>query len=99
MKVRLKNQNTGIVKEAKAGFSWTTLFFGFFVALIRGDLKWAAIMFIINAVTIAILGPIGPILWIIWGIAYNKIYIKDLYEKGYRGLTQEDESIAMSYIG
>ena len=98
MKVRLKNQN-GLVKETKAGFSWTTLFFGFFVPLLRGDLKWAVIMLIVNLVVVAVLGPVAPILWIIWAFAYNKIYIKDLYEKGYKGLTPEDEAIVGSYMG
>lgn len=98
MKVRLKNQN-GLVKETKAGFSWTTLIFGFFVPLLRGDLKWAIIMLIVNLVVVAVLGPVAPILWIIWAFTYNKIYIKDLYEKGYKGLTPEDEAIVVSYMG
>ena len=38
MKVRLRNQYQNF-KEAKAGFSWTVLFFGFFVPLLRGDVK------------------------------------------------------------
>ena len=45
MDILLKNENFGITKVGKVGFSWTTFFFGFFVPLTRGDMKWAAIMF------------------------------------------------------
>ena len=41
--IRLKNPQTNVVKECATGYSWTTFFFGMFVPLIRGDLKWAAI--------------------------------------------------------
>lgn len=40
MKVMLKNENTGQIKQAKIGFSWTVFFFGFFPAIFRGDWKW-----------------------------------------------------------
>ncbi|WP_163499487.1 hypothetical protein [Helicobacter suis] len=33
----------GLVKKCKIGFSWTTLFFGPFVPLIRKDWKWSCI--------------------------------------------------------
>ena len=38
-------EKNGLRKEVKVGFSWTVFFFGLFVPLFRGDLKWAAIMF------------------------------------------------------
>ncbi|MGM0842241.1 MAG: DUF2628 domain-containing protein [Bacillota bacterium] len=84
MKARLQNQ-ADVTKEVKVGFSWTTFFFGFFPALFRGDLKWAAIMFIMAAVVgVFTLGFGAWIPGIIFSFVYNKIYIKDLLEKGYR---------------
>ena len=66
----------GVIKEAPTGFSWTTLFFGFFPALIRGDLKWGLIILIAAAVT--------GISWLIFPFFYNKLYIKELLKKGYK---------------
>ncbi len=83
MRVRLRNQ-AGVVKEVKEGFSWTTFFFGFFPALFRGDLKWAAIMFITALAVGVFTSGLGA--WvpgIIFSFMYNGIYIKDLLEKGY----------------
>lgn len=92
MHVRLKN-DAGVVKEVKLGFSWTTFFFGFFPALFRGDLKWAAIMFI-TAVTVGFftLGFGAWIPGIIFSFIYNKINIKELLEKGYRPADEITES-------
>ncbi|WP_337100538.1 DUF2628 domain-containing protein [Paenibacillus sp. YIM B09110] len=87
MRVKLVNANGG-VKEVKVGFSWTTLFFGFFPALFRGDLKWAVIMFIVASVTgtltFFVLGLGAWIPGIVFAFIYNKMYIKELLEKGYR---------------
>jgi len=84
MHVSLINAAGGL-KEVKIGFSWTTFFFGFFPALFRGDLKWAAIMFIAAvAVGIFTLGLGAWIPGIIFSFIYNKMYIKELLEKGYR---------------
>jgi hypothetical protein len=74
----LKNPQTGEIKKAPVGFSWTTWFWGCIPAFIRTDWKWGAIMFVAQLFT--------------WGLAnlvfafiYNKIYIKDLvYDKGFK---------------
>ncbi|WP_053217853.1 hypothetical protein [Virgibacillus senegalensis] len=84
MKVTLRNE-AGLTKEVKLGFSWTTFFFGFFPALFRGDLKWAAIMFIIEAILGSFTLGIGAwISGVVFSFVYNKIYIKELIEKGYK---------------
>ena len=75
-KVILKQGNSGLVKEAPLGFSWTTLFFGFIVAIVRGDIKWAAIQFILSLVTLGFANLVMPFI-------YNKTYVKELLEKGY----------------
>lgn len=76
MRVRLRHETSGMVKECKVGFSWTTLFFGVFVPLIRGDIKWALIMFVLAIITFSIS-------WLVFPFVYNKIYIQSLLERGY----------------
>lgn len=76
MKINLKTP-TGILKQVKLGFSWTMLFFGIFVPLVRGDIKWFLITLIIAIITA------GTVVWLIFPFFYNKIYIKGLLEKGW----------------
>ena len=83
MMINLKT-DAGLTKTVKLGFSWTTFFFGFFPALFRGDLKWAAIMFVMSLVVgVVTLGFGAWVPGIIFSFVYNKIYIKELIEKGY----------------
>ena len=84
-------EKKGLRKEVKVGFSWTVFFFGFFVPLFRGDLKWAAIMFFGTILLgFATLGIGGGVLGIVMSFVYNKIYIKDLIEKGWKPVGEEN---------
>ena len=76
----------GGIKEIPTGFSWTTFFFGFFPALIRGDIKWGVIMLGLALTT-------GGLSWLIFPFIYNKIYIKSLIEMGYKPKGSNDEKI------
>ena len=40
MTLNMKNPQTGQVKQAPVGFSWTVFFFGMFPAFFRGDIKY-----------------------------------------------------------
>lgn len=82
--IMLKDSN-GVIKKAPVGFSWTTLFFGFLVPLLRGDLKWAVIMGLVSLAIGAITFGIGVFfVWVFFAVKYNELYIEDLKEKGYR---------------
>lgn len=85
MKVILRN-DVGMVKECKVGFSWTTMFFGLFVPLIRGDIKNALIMGVLSLLTFGLSGLIFP-------FTYNKMYIKGLLMQGFKGSTEQDNNI------
>ena len=96
MKIKLQNHN-GVEKEVKVGFSWTTLFFGFFPALFRGDLKWAIIILLIEVLVGSITYIVGAwVVMIVFAFIYNKIYIRELLKKGFRPLTEEDQRILAS---
>ena len=75
MKINMKS-TIGVIKQVKLGFSWTMLFFGVFVPLIRGDFKWAIISLLAALLTCGFA-------WFVFPFIYNKIYIKELIEKGW----------------
>jgi len=75
-KVALIHPQTGLMKSGFYGFSWTFLFFGWFVPLFRGELLIALMHFVITILT--------AFLWqIIFAFLYNKQYTTRLLEKGY----------------
>ncbi len=79
----LRNPLTGEKKKARVGFSWTTFFFGFWVPLIRGDWKWAVILFLLGLLGFVTFGISSLILAIVFGIKYNELHLSGLREKGY----------------
>ncbi|MEC0276864.1 hypothetical protein [Peribacillus frigoritolerans] len=82
-KVRLKNK-VGVIKEVQAGFSWTTFFFGGWVAMFRGQWSEVAKWFFLNPITLGI-----------WGLVQcwtaNKKTIIALIEKGYEPASEADK--------
>lgn len=96
MKVNLKHES-GVSKTVKVGFSWTFFFFGLFVPLIRGDLKWFLIMLALQSLAGFFTFGVGAfVVSLIFAFKYNELYIKELLEKGYRPVTSEDEQILSS---
>lgn len=82
--ITLRQKESNIVKECSTGYSWTTFFFGMFVPLFRGDLKWAAIFFCICFLVGLFTAGIGSVICgPVFAYFYNKIYITGLVEKGY----------------
>lgn len=74
--VMLRHPQTGVIRKGFYGFSWTTLFFGGFPALFRGDILVGVLVFVLSFCT----GWIGCI---IWAFFYNKKYTLSLIEQGY----------------
>jgi hypothetical protein len=81
MQVNMVNETTRQVKQRKIGFSWTTLFFGWFVPLFRGDWKWCIIMFLLGFVSFGVSS-------IVFAFLYNKIHMNDLIEQGYKPMDE-----------
>jgi hypothetical protein len=75
--IRMMNPQTRIVKDGYVGFSWTYLFFGWWVPLFRGELSVAALHFLFSLITLG--------LWqIVAAFLYNKQYMLRLIEnRGY----------------
>ncbi len=92
-KIMLQHPVTGITKSGFYGFSWTTLFFGGFPALFRGDIVIGLVIIVIGILTWWIAG-------VIWAFFYNKYYTLKLVEQGYVLVCSESEvSAAKAALG
>ena len=87
----------GMQKVSFLGFSWTTLFFGQWVALFRGDWKGFFILFIVLSLVVAlgsfmfIFNIVAIILQIVAAIYYNKYYTSQLIARGFRPSNETTE--------
>lgn len=81
----LENPRTGQVRSAPLGFSWTMFFFGPFAPMVRGDWKWAAIIFVM-AVFAAIIsmGVLGWAPALVGSFIWNKSYLSRLAQDGFQ---------------
>jgi len=89
-KVIIQHPVNGLTKNGYYGYSWTYLFFGWFVPLIRGELGVAALHLLFSLFTFGI--------WqIIVSFLYNKQYMTRMLEKGYV-LKDTEENMAKARI-
>lgn len=75
--VMIRHPQSGMVKKGYFGFSWTYLFFGWWVPLFRGEVGIAAIHFFFTIFTFLI--------WqVVMAFLYNKQYMtRMLVDKGF----------------
>lgn len=85
------------IKQAPIGFSWTTFFFGGWPAIFRQDWLMGAVILLLSIFTWGIAG-------IVFAFIYNKIYLKSLFNKGYKvhaipaNITDEQVKNYVGYI-
>lgn len=78
------HKETGQSKYGYVGYSWTTLFWGPFPALFRGDfLTFVAFIGIGILVSVPTAGIGGFVGMILWSFVYNDYYTKKLIREGY----------------
>jgi hypothetical protein len=76
MRINLRNEHTGATRQRKLGFSWTTMFFGFWPAIFRADWKWGLIQLGIGILTLGLSS-------LVFMFIYNRLHIKDLLTNGF----------------
>jgi hypothetical protein len=78
--IALRNPETYLTATAYRGYSWTTLFFGPFPALFRGDFVTFALALVISICT----GGFGwLVVMFVWSFIYNGYHARSLIAKGY----------------
>ena len=75
-KINIKHTESGMVKVGFYGYSWTYLFFGWFVPLFRGELGVGALHLLFTLLT-------GGIWQLIVSFLYNKQYMTRMLTNGW----------------
>lgn len=91
-KVVMVNNKKGKIKDSPIGFSWTTLIFGIWPALLRGDFLGALVILIISAMT-----GFNPMLYVLTSVLisifYNYTYINRKINSGYELPTDNSKEL------
>ena len=74
--VVIKHTPSGLTKTGYVGFSWTYLFFGWFVPLFRGELGVAALHLLFTLVT-------GGLWQLVFCFLYNRQYMTRMLTNGW----------------
>ena len=92
-KIKVKHNESGIIKHCFVGYSWTYFCFGFFVPIFRGEISIGVFHFILSLVTLGIFQLIMPFL-------YNKQYSTRLLNNSWSlNDTEVNNEIARGKIG
>jgi hypothetical protein len=84
--ISIKHTQSGMIKNGLYGFSWTYLFFGWFVPLFRGELGVAVFHIIFTVITFG--------LWqFIVCFLYNKQYMTRMITNGWELAGNNDENM------
>lgn len=74
--IPIKSEATGMIKTGYYGYSWTYLFFGWFVPVFRGELGVAALHLLFTILT-------GGLWQIIFSFLYNRQYMTRMLTYGW----------------
>ena len=85
--IAIVHKESGMMKNGLYGFSWTYLFFGWFVPLFRGELGVAALHLLFSLVTLGIWQLIACFL-------YNKQYMTRMLTNGWELAGTETDNLA-----
>ena len=84
--IPIKHNESGMMKTGYFGFSWTYLFFGWFVPLFRGELGVGALHLLFTIITFG--------LWqLILCFLYNKQYMTRMLTNGWELAGNENENL------
>jgi hypothetical protein len=80
---------TGRFRQGRIGFSWTVLFFGFFVPLFRKDWKGAFHLFLASSLTLGLSN-------LIFAFYYNKKHLRSLLKSGYMPADEHSKMLLLT---
>lgn len=72
-----ENPRTALQRKAPVGYSWTTLFFGPFPLLVRGEMVWFLISLGLAVLSLNISS-------VVLSFFVNRLYIRDLISQGFK---------------